>query len=155
MPTMLGVASGAIAGLVAITPAAGFVTPLSAIAIGGISGFVCFFFVTKVKEYFGYDDSLDVFGIHGMGGIVGALLTGVFATTSVNPDGADGLLYGNAYLLWVQFLTTAVSAAFSAVGTFIIYKIVDKIIGMRVEEREERMGLDLTQHRETGYTLID
>ena len=155
VPTLLGVATGVIAGLVAITPAAGFVTPMSAIAIGSISGFVCFFFVDKVKGYFGYDDSLDVFGVHGIGGIIGALLTGVFATKVVNPDGANGLLYGNSYQLWVQFITTVASVLFSAVGTFIIYKIVDKLVGMRVEERDEHIGLDLTQHHETGYTLVD
>jgi ammonium transporter, Amt family len=155
VPTMLGVATGIVAGLVAVTPAAGFVTPVSSIFIGVISSIICFIFVTKVKGHFGYDDSLDVFGVHGIGGIIGALATGVFATKSINPAGADGLLYGNSYQLWVQFFTTLVSALFSAVGTFIIYKIIDKTMGMRVNERDEYIGLDLTQHHEAGYTLVD
>jgi len=153
VPTMLGVATGIVAGLVAVTPAAGYVTPLSALAIGALSGVVCFFFVTKVKARFGYDDSLDVFGVHGVGGIVGALATGLFATKAINPAGNDGLFYGNAHQLWVQFLTTAVAVGYSAVMTFVLYKIVDRIVGMRVEQREENIGLDLTQHGETGYTL--
>lgn len=155
VPTMLGVATGVVAGLVAVTPAAGFVTPISAMLIGFLSGIICFYFVTKVKEKFGYDDSLDVFGVHGIGGIVGALATGLFATEAVNPGGADGLFYGNAYQLLVQFITVIVSVVFSAVGTFILYKIVDKTIGMRVQERDEYIGLDLTQHHESGYTLVD
>lgn len=155
VPTMLGIATGIVAGLVAVTPAAGFVSPLSAIAIGALSSVVCFYFVTKVKTRFGYDDSLDVFGVHGVGGIVGALATGLFASKAINPDGADGLFNGNAYQLWIQFITTLVSALYSAVGTFVIYRIVDKFVGMRVEEREEYIGLDLTQHHEAGYTLVD
>lgn len=155
VPTMLGVATGIVSGLVAITPGAGFVTPLSAIMIGFLSGIVCFFFVTRVKEKLGYDDSLDVFGVHGIGGIVGALATGIFATKAVNSAGADGLLYGNAYQLFVQLITVVVAGVFSALGTFIIYRIVDKVIGMRVEERDEFIGLDLTQHHEAGYTLVD
>lgn len=153
VPTMLGLATGLVAGLVAVTPASGFVTPMSALAIGAMASVACFFFVTKVKAKFGYDDSLDVFGVHGVGGIVGALATGLFATKAINPAGNDGLFYGNAHLLWVQFITTFVAAGFSAVMTFIIYKLVDKTIGMRVEQREENIGLDLTQHGEVGYTL--
>ncbi len=155
VPTMLGVATGLVAGLVAVTPAAGFVTPISAIFIGAISSIVCFFFVTKVKEHFRYDDSLDVFGVHGIGGIIGALATGVFATKAVNSGGADGLLYGNPYQLWIQFFTTIISVLFSAIGTYVIYKIIDKTMGMRVTERDEYIGLDLTQHHEAGYTLVD
>ncbi|HNV45467.1 MAG TPA: ammonium transporter [Spirochaetota bacterium] len=155
VPTMLGVATGLVAGLVAVTPAAGFVTPVSALAIGAISSVVCFIFVTKVKPFFGYDDSLDVFGVHGMGGIVGALATGVFATKAVNPAGADGLLYGNPGQLWVQFIATIAAIAFSAIGTAVLYKFVDLVIGMRVDTRDEYIGLDLTQHRETGYTVIE
>ena len=153
VPTMLGVATGIVAGLVAVTPASGFVTPLSALAIGVLASLACFFFVTKVKAKFGYDDSLDVFGVHGIGGIVGALATGLFATKAINPAGSDGLFYGNANLLWVQFITTVVAAGFSAIMTLIIYKVVDRTIGMRVEQREENIGLDLTQHGEVGYTL--
>ncbi|RPI94291.1 MAG: ammonium transporter [Spirochaetales bacterium] len=155
VPTMLGVATGLVAGLVAVTPAAGYVTPLSALLIGMLAGVACFFFVTKVKAWFGYDDSLDVFGVHGVGGIIGALATGLFATKSINPAGADGLFYGNPHQLWIQFLTTAVAMLFSAVMTFLLYKLVDSLVGMRVEARDENIGLDLTQHHETGYTLHD
>ncbi len=153
VPTMLGVATGMVAGLVAVTPAAGYVTPLSAMLIGILAGSICFFFVTSIKARFGYDDSLDVFGVHGIGGIIGALATGLFATKTINPSGNDGLFYGNAHQLWVQFLTTVVAVAYSAVMTFILYRVVDRLIGMRVTVREENIGLDLTQHHETGYTL--
>ncbi len=152
-PTMLGVATGVVAGLVAVTPASGYVTPLAALLIGLISSGICFFFVTKVKARFGYDDSLDVFGVHGIGGIVGAIATGFFATKLINPGGNDGLLYGNPHQLLVQLLTTAVAIGFSAIMTFIIFKIVDLLVGMRVENREENIGLDLTQHSESGYTI--
>jgi Amt family ammonium transporter len=154
-PTVLGVITGIVAGLVAVTPAAGFVTPMSALLIGiGGSGFG-FLFVTYVKEKFGYDDSLDVFGVHGVAGIFGALATGLFATKTINSSGADGLFYGNAAQLGVQAITVLVAIVFSAVGTFIIFKIVDKLVGMRVSERDENIGLDLSQHQETGYTLMD
>ncbi len=149
VPTVLGVITGIVGGLVGITPAAGFVTPIGAIIIGALASIVGFIFVTKVKSAFGYDDSLDVFGVHGMCGIVGALATGIFATKSINPDGADGLFYGNPGQLGVQALTVVVAIVFSAVGTFIILKIVDLITGIRVEKRDENIGLDLTQHRET------
>jgi ammonium transporter, Amt family len=153
VPTMLGVATGLVAGLVAVTPAAGYVTPLSAIAIGAIATLFCFLFVTKIKEKFGYDDALDVFGVHGIGGIIGALATGFFATKSVNEAGNNGLFYGNPKLLLVQLLTTVVAIVFSAVMTFFLFKIVDALIGMRVDAKDENIGLDLTQHHETGYTL--
>jgi len=155
-PTMLGVITGIVAGLVAVTPAAGFVTPMSALLIGiGGSGFG-FLFVVYVKEKFGYDDSLDVFGVHGIAGIWGALATGLFATKTINSSGADGLLYGGGFnQLAVQSITVLVAIAFSAAGTFIIFKIVDKLVGMRVTERDENIGLDLSQHQETGYTLMD
>jgi Amt family ammonium transporter len=155
VPTVLGVATGILAGLVAITPAAGYVTPMAAIAIGAISSLVCFFFVTKVKGRYGYDDSLDAFGVHGIGGVVGALLTGVFATSAVNAGGADGLLYGNAGLLWVQFLAVLATIAFAGIGTMLIFKLVDSLVGIRVCERDENIGLDLTQHHEAGYTLVE
>lgn len=153
VPTMLGVATGLVAGLVAVTPAAGYVTPMSAIAIGIIATLVCFLFVTKIKSKFGYDDALDVFGVHGIGGIIGALATGLFATKSVNEAGNNGLLYGNPELLLIQLLTTVVAIVFSAVMTFILFKIVDALVGMRVDAKDENIGLDLTQHHETGYTL--
>ena len=152
-PTMLGVATGIVAGLVAVTPAAGYVTPLAALVIGFISSILCFLFVTKVKARFGYDDSLDVFGVHGVGGIVGAIATGFFATRFINPAGNDGLLYGNPHQLLVQLLSISVVIVFSALMTVIIFKVVDAIVGMRVETREENIGLDLTQHREIGYTI--
>ncbi|HOD13722.1 MAG TPA: ammonium transporter [Spirochaetota bacterium] len=153
VPTMLGVATGLVAGLVAVTPAAGYVTPLSAIVIGAIATLFCFLFVTKIKEKFGYDDALDVFGVHGVGGIIGALATGLFATKTVNAAGNNGLFYGNPELLLVQLLTTVVSIVFSAVMTFVLFRIVDALIGMRVDAKDENIGLDLTQHHETGYTL--
>jgi ammonium transporter, Amt family len=153
VPTMLGVATGLVAGLVAVTPAAGYVTPLSAIVIGTIATLFCFLFVTKIKEKFGYDDALDVFGVHGIGGIVGAIATGFFATKTINEAGNNGLFYGNPKLVLVQLLTTVVAIAFSAVMTFVLFKIVDALVGMRVDAKEENIGLDLTQHHETGYTL--
>jgi ammonium transporter, Amt family len=153
VPTMLGVATGLVAGLVAVTPAAGYVTPMSSIAIGVIATLFCFLFVTKIKEKFGYDDALDVFGVHGIGGIVGAIATGFFATKTVNEAGNNGLFYGNPKLVLVQLLTTVVAIAFSAVMTFVLFKIVDALVGMRVDAKDENIGLDLTQHHETGYTL--
>lgn len=155
VPTMLGVITGLVAGLVAITPAAGYVTPMASILIGAAGSLVGFFFVTKVKGALGYDDSLDVFGVHGMAGIVGAVLTGVFATKTINAAGNDGLLYGNPKQLLIQLLAVGVAIAFSAVMTVVIYKIVDLVVGMRVEKKDEATGLDLSQHHETGYTVID
>jgi len=155
VPTMLGVITGLVAGLVAITPAAGFVSPLSAIIIGMLVSLVCFFFVTKVKHVFGYDDTLDAFGVHGVGGIVGALATGFFAQKSINPAGADGLFFGNPKLALIQLLATLATIAFSAVGTFVLFKVVDIIVGIRVNDRDEYIGLDLTQHHEAGYTVME
>ncbi len=152
-PTLLGVITGAVAGLVAVTPAAGFVSPMSAIIIGIGGSIFGFIFVMYVKEKFGYDDSLDVFGVHGIAGIFGALATGIFASKSIG--GTDGLLHGNPKLLWIQFMSVVIAIVFSAVGTFILFKIVDKLLGLRVEKRDENIGLDLTQHQETGYTLIN
>ncbi|PKL40149.1 MAG: ammonia channel protein [Spirochaetae bacterium HGW-Spirochaetae-1] len=152
-PTVLGVITGLVAGLVAITPAAGYVTPMSAIAIGALGSIFGFVFVMYVKKKFGYDDSLDVFGVHGIAGIVGALATGIFADKSIG--GTDGLINGNPHQLLVQFITVVVAIVFAAIGTFVIYMIVDRITGMRVTAREEYIGLDLTQHQEAGYTLID
>ncbi len=155
VPTMLGVITGLVAGLVAITPAAGFVSPLSAIIIGILVSLVCFFFVTKVKHAFGYDDTLDAFGVHGVGGIVGAIATGFFAQKSINPAGADGLFFGNPKLALIQILATLVTIAFSAAGTFVLFKVVDMIVGIRVSDRDEYIGLDLTQHHEAGYTVME
>ena len=150
-PTVLGAATGAVAGLVGITPAAGFVSPLSAIVIGVAVGVVCFA-ACSVKFKFGYDDSLDVVGVHGVGGALGALLTGVLASTAVNPGGADGLLFGNPGQLWIQFVSVAVTAVYCGGVTYILLKIVDAVIGLRVTEDDEQVGLDLSQHGETAYT---
>jgi Amt family ammonium transporter len=153
--TMLGLISGAVAGLVAITPAAGFVTPGGSIAIGVGAGVICYLFVTIVKPRLGYDDALDAFGVHGIGGIWGALATGLFATTTVNSAGANGLFYGNPVLLWIQLKAVLVTLVYSGVMSFVLLKIVDKIIGLRAAEQAERIGLDLVDHRETGYTVLD
>ncbi|MBN2403292.1 MAG: ammonium transporter [Spirochaetes bacterium] len=155
VPTVLGVITGIVAGLVAITPAAGYVTPSASIIIGACGSIFGFIFVSKVKPKFGYDDSLDVFGVHGIAGITGAILTGLFATREINPGAADGLFYGNPKQLFVQAITVAVAVIFSAIGTFIIFKIVDSIIGMRVDSKDEYIGLDLTQHHEAGYTVME
>jgi len=155
VPTLLGLATGIIAGLAAVTPGSGYISPMSALLIGSLSSMICFFFVEKVKAKFGYDDSLDVFGVHGIAGIVGIIGVGFFATKKINPDGANGLLYGELNQLLIQLLVVVVTIVFTAAGTFLLYKLVDKMVGMRVEERDEYVGLDLTQHHETGYTLID
>ena len=151
-PTTLGVASGAVAGLVAITPASGFVGPVSAIIIGGLAGIICYSAVL-LKVKLGYDDSLDVVGIHGFGGTWGALATGLFASTAINPDGANGLFFGNPGQLWIQFVSVIASMAFAFVMTLIILKVVDLIIGLRVTEEEEIRGLDISLHNETGYSF--
>jgi len=151
----LGAISGAVAGLVAITPAAGFVTPMSALWIGLIAGVFCYLMVVKVKALFGYDDSLDAFGVHGAGGTMGAILTGIFANSAINPifgaGKATGLLEGNAHQLMNQFVGVAMAWSISIVGTLVILFIVDKLIGLRVSEEDERTGLDLSQHGEEGY----
>ncbi|MDD5434706.1 MAG: ammonium transporter [Nitrospira sp.] len=152
-PTILGAASGAVAGLVAITPASGFVGPMSAILIGIGAGVICFFSVVILKNKFGYDDSLDAFGVHGVGGTWGAIATGIFASKAVNPAGADGLLFGNPHQLWIQVIATAASLVFALVVSFILLKVVDVIVGLRVSNEDEVMGIDLTQHNETGYSM--
>ncbi len=154
-PTMLGMITGAVAGLVAITPAAGFVGPMDAIWIGVGVSVICYFFVAVVKTKFGYDDSLDAFGVHGVGGIWGALATGLWATKAVNPAGNNGLFYGNPGLFLVQLKAVAITIAYSFIVSFVLLKIVDVLLGLRVSEDEERIGLDLTQHRESGYTILD
>jgi len=154
-PTVLGAASGCVAGLVAITPGSGFVTPLSSILIGLIAGSLCFFSVSVLKAKLGYDDSLDAFGVHGVGGTWGALATGLFATTSVNPAGADGLFYGNASQLGTQFIGVAVSWIFAAVMTFIILKAIGLFIKLRADDKDEIGGLDISEHGERGYAHQD
>ena len=150
-PSVLGAISGAVAGLVAITPASGFVTPISALIIGLIAGAFCYLMVAKVKARFGYDDSLDAFGVHGAGGTIGALLTGIFAAKSVNSLGS-GLLEGNVGQLGNQAIGVLIAWALAIVGTLIILFIVDKTIGLRVSEEHEAQGLDLSQHGEEGYS---
>jgi len=158
-PSVLGAISGAVAGLVAITPAAGFVSPMSAIIIGLLAGGFCYLMVARVKMRFGYDDSLDAFGVHGAGGTLGALLTGIFASSAVNPIFKDsggntlasGLLEGNAHQLLNQFVGVAIAWLLAAAGTLAILKIVDLAVGLRVPEDHEIQGLDLSQHGEEGY----
>ncbi len=151
-PTALGAVSGAVAGLVAITPAAGFVGPMSSIVIGAGAGLLCYIAVS-LKPKFGYDDSLDVLGIHGIGGTWGALATGLFASTAVNPGGSDGLFFGNPSLFLKQMIAVLVTYVFVFVVSLIILKIVDWTIGLRVSAEDEQMGLDHTQHGESGYYL--
>ncbi|MCJ2146680.1 ammonium transporter [Bacillus paralicheniformis] len=150
-PTMLGAVSGAIAGLVAITPGAGFVTPFSSVWIGLIGGIVCFWGVFSLKKKFGYDDALDAFGLHGLGGTWGGIATGLFATTSVNADGANGLFYGDISLLWKQLIAIAATYLFVAIVTYAIIKIVSIFFKLRASEDEESLGLDLTLHGEKAY----
>ena len=151
-PTTVGVCTGAVAGLVAITPAAGTVSVLGAVCIGLLSSVVCFFMVAVVKPKFKYDDALDAFGVHGMGGIVGSILTGVFATRYISGEGGvEGALYGDWHQLWVQVVATAVSVVFSAAMTYILFKIVDKLVGLRVDARVEEEGLDIYEHGESAY----
>ena len=154
-PTVLGAATGAVAGLVAITPASGFVTPMGAIAIGIVVALVCYTSVAVIKGRLGYDDSLDAFGVHGVGGTVGALLTGVFASRLINSGGADGGIYGNWKQLGIQAIGVVAVIAYAAIVTLILTKVLDLIMGLRVKDEEEAIGLDITQHKESAYTLID
>jgi Amt family ammonium transporter len=152
-PTAVGAISGAVAGLVAITPACGFVTPVGAIIIGLGVAAVCSWAVNK-RVRWGLDDTLDAFSVHGIGGIFGALMTGVLATTGVNPGGANGLFYGNPSLLWVQLLAVVCTVAFSALVTFSLLKLLDLTIGIRNDPNQEDVGLDIVEHGEKGYTEI-
>jgi Amt family ammonium transporter len=151
-PTVLGAASGAVAGLVAITPASGYVGPLSAIVIGVVGGFLCYN-ACNLKSRLGYDDSLDVVGVHGVGGTWGALATGLFASKAINDAGGNGLFFGNPGQLLVQALSVLVTVIFAFVGSVILLKIVDAAVGLRVNEEDEVAGLDLSQHDESAYTL--
>lgn len=151
-PSVLGATAGAVAGLVGITPAAGFVTPMGAIVIGFAAGLACYFAIEFVVRR-RVDDALDVFGVHGIGGIVGALLTGVFATTTVNSAGNDGLLYGNASLLGIQALAVAVVAVYAAAVTWGLLKLINAAWGIRVSPEEEMQGLDASQHGEPAYQM--
>ncbi len=153
-PTMFGTITGVVAGLVAITPAAGFVDVSGALWIGILASVFCYFMVSVVKPKLGYDDSLDAFGVHGIGGLWGAIATGIFANPAVNSLGT-GLLAGNPKQVWLQFLASAITIGYCAVATWIICFLIDKTIGMRVSQEDEVMGLDLTQHHERAYTIID
>ncbi|MFZ3172883.1 MAG: ammonium transporter [Carboxydocellales bacterium] len=150
-PTVLGAATGAVAGLVAITPAAGFVSPLSALVIGAVGGAICYLSVAVLKSKLGYDDALDAFGCHGVGGTWGAIATGLFASKAVNSAGAEGLFYGNPDLLKAQLIAVAATIVFAAVGSFILLKVVSIFTPLRATEGEEQAGLDLTQHGEEAY----
>jgi Amt family ammonium transporter len=154
-PSALGAISGSVAGLVAITPASGFVSPINALWIGLIAGVFCFYMVVKVKTIFGYDDSLDAFGVHGAGGTLGAILTGIFASSAINPifgaGKATGFLEGNHGQVLNQLIGVAIAWTLSIVGTLIILFVVDKLMGLRVSEEDEREGLDISQHGEEGY----
>jgi Amt family ammonium transporter len=154
-PTILGGATGAVAGLVAITPAAGFVFGISSIAIGVLVGLVCYASVAVIKLRFGYDDSLDAFGVHGVGGTLGALLTGLFAEKLINPAGNNGLFFGNPGLFLVQAKGVIATMAYAVIVTFVLLKVLDAVMGLRVEDDEEVIGLDITQHEESAYTLLD
>ena len=152
-PTVIGAVSGAVAGLVAITPAAGYVDVLPSVAIGLIGGAVCYSAVAVLKEKFGYDDSLDAFGVHGVGGMWGAVATGLWATTQINPDGANGLFYGETDLFIAQIISIFVAIVFAVVGSTILFKIVSKFVEIRADEDEEVIGLDVYEHGERGYNI--
>ena len=154
-PTMFGTVTGAVAGLVAITPAAGFVGPIPAIIIGAAVSVCCFFAVAVLKAKAGYDDALDAFGVHGVGGVLGALMTGLFASKAINAAGADGLFYGNSRQFLVQAAAVGATVVYAFVATLIIYKLLDRFVGVRVAEKDELLGLDLSQHREAAYTVLE
>jgi Amt family ammonium transporter len=151
-PTALGAASGAVAGLVAITPASGFVGPMSAIIIGLVAGVLCYLAI-NLKSKFKYDDALDVVAVHGCGGTWGAIATGLFASKAINPAGADGLFFGGFSLVFIQLIGVLVTFAYSGILTWLILKVTDKLVGFRVTEEDEVVGLDLSQHNEVGYNL--
>lgn len=153
-PTAVGISTGAVAGLVAITPAAGFVGVTGALIIGVAVSLVCFAMVAYVKPKLGYDDSLDAFGVHGIGGILGAILTGVLATPAIQ-SAYSGAAYGNFHQLWVQLIAIGATIVYSGIGTFILFKITEKVIGVRATDKQEAIGLDETQHGETAYTNFD
>ena len=154
-PTVLGVVTGAVAGLVAITPACGFVNAMNAILIGMLVAVFCYVAVVWLKAKLGYDDALDAFGVHGVGGIWGTIATGLFAEKAINAAGANGLFFGNPRQLLVQLLLVVIAPIFAAVMTWILFKVVDGWIGMRVEKQDEIVGLDLTQQSESAYTVIE
>ncbi|MBF0491041.1 MAG: ammonium transporter, partial [Candidatus Omnitrophica bacterium] len=154
-PTMFGTVSGAVAGLVAITPACGFVDFTGALIIGGVVGVLSYFAVGALKPRFGYDDSLDAFGVHGVGGFWGILAIGLLATKTVNPAGANGLIHGGQTQLLIQCKCALVTMVYCSISTWIVCLITNTIIPMRLNQEQETMGLDLTQHHERAYTILD
>ncbi len=150
-PSMLGAVSGAVAGLVAVTPAAGFIGPVGAIVLGFVASIVCYFFCSTIKHAFGYDDSLDVFGIHGVGGIIGSIGTGVLVSPALGGVGVDG--YSMGHQVWVQFVAVCIAVGWCGLVSFILYKLVDMVIGLRVAPETEREGLDLAEHGERAYVM--
>ncbi len=154
-PTMLGGATGAVAGLATITPASGFVSPFSAIVIGVMAAALCYVAVAVIKLKFTYDDSLDAFGVHGVGGTIGAFATGLFAQKLINPSGANGLFFGNASQFMIQSIGIGAAILYSVIVTFVILKVLDITMGLRVTDEEEVIGLDITQHEESAYTILD
>ncbi len=151
-PTMFGAATGSVAGLATITPASGFVSPMSALVIGLLAGALCYT-ALNMKGKLGYDDSLDAFGVHGIGGIIGTFGAGFLAQKLINPSGSDGLFFGNPNQVLVQGIAIATAVLYSFVVTFILLKLIDLVVGLRVSNEEEMLGLDLSQHEESGYTL--
>ncbi len=154
-PTMLGTATGAIAGLATVTPASGFISVIPAIIIGITTSVICYTAVSWIKPKFNYDDTLDAFGVHGIGGLVGTLMTGLFASVAINHAGANGLFYGNAKQLWIQCIAVLASVGYTVIMTFVLYKLVDLTVGVRVEDKKEVLGLDISEHNERAYTLIE
>ena len=154
-PTVFGAVTGSIAGLATVTPASGFISPTSALIMGMLASILCFIGVAVVKPKFGYDDSLDAFGVHGLGGILGTLATGLFASKAINAAGADGMFFGNPRQFLIQVIGVLAAVIYTGAATFIIYKFVDIFFRIRVSEKEELMGLDLTQHRERAYTVLE
>ena len=154
-PTVLGTVTGAVGGLAAITPAAGYVSVFSAIIVGFFVSVFCYIAVSVIKPKLGYDDALDVFGVHCIGGIWGTLAAGLFASKAVNPGGPDGLFFGNPKQFFIQLIAAAVTLAYSFVASFVIYKAIDLVMKVRVREKDEIVGLDLTQHHENAYTVLE
>jgi Amt family ammonium transporter len=150
-PSLLGAVSGAIAGLVAVTPAAGLIGPMGAIVLGVVAGAVCYAFCSSVKHAFGYDDSLDVFGIHGVGGILGSIGTGILVSPALGGVGVDGYTMGNQ--VWVQTVAVLIAIVWCGVVSFVLYKLVDMVVGLRASPETEREGLDLAEHGERAYVL--
>ena len=154
-PTLFGIVTGAVTGLATVTPAAGYVSTMAAVLIGCLASLVCFVSVAIMKPKFGYDDTLDAFGVHGVGGVLGSVLVGVFARKALNPSGADGLIAGHAHQVLIQLAAVGVTVVFTLGVTWLLFKVIDALVGMRVSNDEEIQGLDISQHRERAYTVIE